>query len=165
MNLMPPLIKRLRTIFRRTRVERELDAELRFHLDMLAAQNVALGMSPQDARRAARQTFGGVEQVKDEVRDTWIARVLETAAQDARYGTRSLRSNAGYSLAVIATMALGIGANTAIFSVVNAVVLQPLPYERGDDLVHSDSRETSSRMPDSRSTISTISTAERRLTP
>jgi putative ABC transport system permease protein len=133
---MPPLIKRLRTIFRRTRMERELDAELRFHLDMLAAQNVARGMSPQDARRAARQTFGGVEQVKDEVRDTWIARVLETAAQDVRYGLRSLRSNPGYSLAVIATMALGIGANTAIFSVVNAVVLQPLPYERGDDLVH-----------------------------
>jgi putative ABC transport system permease protein len=116
-------------------MERELDVELQFHLDMLAAEHVRRGMSPEAARRAALTLFGGVEQVKDDVRDTWIVRLVETVAQDIRHGARSLRKNAGYSLAVIATMALGIGANSAIFSVVNAVVLQPLPYERGEDLV------------------------------
>ncbi len=132
---MKALTKRLRTFFRRARMERELDAELKFHLDMLAAQYVRQGMSPGAAHRAARQMFGGLEQVKDDVRDTWIARVVETVTQDVRYGARSLLKYRGYSLAVIATMALGIGANSAIFSVVNAVVLQPLPYERGEDLV------------------------------
>jgi hypothetical protein len=116
-------------------MERELDVELQFHLDMLAAEHVRRGMSPEAARRAALTLFGGVEQVKEDVRDTWIVRLVETVAQDIRHGARSLRKNAGYSLAVIGTMALGIGANSAIFSVVNAVVLQPLPYERGEDLV------------------------------
>jgi hypothetical protein len=76
-----------------------------------------------------------VDRIKDEVRDTWLTRLVETAGQDVRYGLRGLRDNRGYAAAVIATMALGIGANSAIFSVVNAVVLQPLPYERGEDLV------------------------------
>ncbi len=76
-----------------------------------------------------------VDHVKDDVRDTWLTRFLETLLQDARYSMRSLRKHRGYAAAVIVTMALGIGANTAIFSVVNAVVLQPLPYARGDDLV------------------------------
>jgi putative ABC transport system permease protein len=107
-------------------MERELDVELQFHLDMLAAEHVRRGMSPEAARRAA---------LTEDVRDTWIVRLVETVAQDIRHGARSLRKNAGYSLAVIGTMALGIGANSAIFSVVNAVVLQPLPYERGEDLV------------------------------
>jgi putative ABC transport system permease protein len=132
---MPRWLKRARSLFRRTRMERELDAELRFHLEMLTAQYVQQGLSPDAARRAARQVFGGVDRIKDEVRDTWLTRLLETVGQDIRYGLRGLRDNRGYAAAVIATMALGIGANTAIFSVVNAVVLQPLPYERGDDLV------------------------------
>src|SRR5262245_57368097 len=132
---MPSWLKRVRTIFRRARMERELDAELAFHLEMLTAQYVGQGMSPERARVAARQLFGGVEHIKDDVRDTWLTRMLETLAQDVRYGLRGLRRNAGYAFAVIATMALGIGANSAIFSVVNAVVLQPLPYERGEDLV------------------------------
>jgi putative ABC transport system permease protein len=132
--VFPPLI-RLRTIFRRARIERELDTELLFHLDMQAAEYVRQGMSPERARRAARQLFGGIEQVKDDVRDTWLTRLIEAFLQDARYSIRSLRKHSGYAFAVIATMALGIGANSAIFSVVNAVLLQPLPYERGDDLV------------------------------
>ena len=131
---MPGWLVRIRTLFRRSRMERELDAELSFHLDMQAAQYEARGMSPQAARRAARQLFGGVEGIKDGVRDTWLTRLFETTVQDARYGVRGLRKHKGYAIAVIATMALGIGANSAIFSVVNAVVLQPLPYERGNDL-------------------------------
>jgi len=116
-------------------MEHELDAELQFHLDMLAAEYVRRGASPEVALRTARQTFGGVERVKDDVRDTWLTRLFETFGQDVRYGARSLRQQKGYALAVIVTMALGIGANTAIFSVINAVVLQPLPYSRGEDLV------------------------------
>ena len=132
---MPAWFVRVRTLFRRARMERELDAELRFHLDMQAAEYVRQGMSPERARAAARRLFGGIERVKDDVRDTWLTRFAETLVQDARHSLRSLRHNRGYAAAVIATMALGIGANSAIFSVVNAVVLQPLPYTRGSDLV------------------------------
>jgi predicted permease len=132
---MPSWLIRVRTLFRRTRMERELDAELAFHLDMQAAEYVRRGMSPERARLEARQLFGGLEHIKDDVRDTWLARLGEAIVQDARYGARSLGKNRGYAAAVIVTMALGIGANSAIFSVVNAVVLRPLPYGRGEDLV------------------------------
>ena len=132
---MPSWLKRVRTIFRRGSMERELDIELQFHLDMLAAEYVRRGIPPDAARRSARQTFGGVESIKDDVRDAWLTRLVETIGQDVRYGLRGLRRQAGYALAVIVTMALGIGANTAIFSVVNAVVLRPLPYDRGEDLL------------------------------
>ena len=132
---MPSWLKRVRTIFRRASMERELDAELQFHLDMLAAEYVRQGVAPDAARRTARQLFGGVETIKDDVRDAWLTRLVETFNQDVRYGVRGLRKQAGYALAVVVTMALGIGANTAIFSVVNAVVLQPLPYTRGEDLL------------------------------
>ena len=132
---MPAWLKRVRTLFRRGAMERELDAELEFHLDMLAAEYVRQGAAPDVARRSARQLFGGVDSIKDDVRDAWLTRLVETVTQDVRYGLRGLRKQAGYAFAVIVTMALGIGANTAIFSVVNAVVLQPLPYARGEDLL------------------------------
>jgi putative ABC transport system permease protein len=129
------VIKRLRSLFRRARMERELDAELGFHVDMQIAEYVRQGMSPDEARRRVRQLFGVVDRVKDDVRDTWLTRFVETLVQDVRYCLRSLRRQTGYAAAVIGTMALGIGANSAIFSVVNAVVLQPLPYARGDDVL------------------------------
>src|SRR5262245_51238605 len=132
---MPSWLIRVRTLFRRARMERELDAELAFHLEMQTAEYVRRGMSPERARFEARQLFGGVDHVKDDVRDTWLSRLNEAVLQDVRYGVRSLRKNRGYAAAVIVTMALGIGANSAIFSVVNAVVLQPLPYARGNDMV------------------------------
>ena len=139
---MPSWLKRVRTIFRRGSMERELDVELQFHLDMLAAEYVRQGIPPDAARRSARQTFGGVESIKDNVRDAWLTRLVETIGQDVRYGLRGLRRQAGYALAVIVTMALGIGANTAIFSVVNAVVLRPLPYDRGEDLLLLNQKRT-----------------------
>jgi predicted permease len=132
---MPTWLKRVRTIFRRRAMERELDAELQFHLDMQAAEYVRQGLRPEVARRNARQLFGGIHSIKDHVRDAWLTRLLETFGQDVRYGVRGLRTQPGYALAVAVTMALGIGANTAIFSVVNAVVLEPLPYARGEDLL------------------------------
>src|SRR6476619_4435293 len=129
------LAVRLASLFRRERLERELDTELRYHIDMLVEQNVARGMSPDAARREALRAFGPVAGVKDDVRDSWLSRFLEIAAQDVRYGMRSLRRNPGFALVIVITMALGIGANTAIFSVVNGVLLRPLPYKDGEKLV------------------------------
>jgi predicted permease len=133
------MLRRLRTRFHSLlhphQMEADLEKELRFHVDMLIEQHVRAGMAPGEARRAALSTFGSVAQVKDNVRDTWLSRTLESLLHDIRYGARNLRRNPGYALMVIVTMALGIGANTAIFSVVNGVLLRPLPYANGDRLV------------------------------
>ena len=126
---------RLASLFRRSRYERELDSELRFHLDMLTEQNIRLGLAPDQARRAALLTFGEVDRVKDDVRDTWLSRMAETVMQDARYGLRSIAQSRGFACVIVLTMGLGIGANAAIFSVVNGVLLKPLPYADGHELV------------------------------
>ena len=126
---------RLSSLFRRSRYERELDSELGFHLDMLTDQHIAAGMPRDEARRAALRIFGQLDRVKDDVRDTWLSRVFETFAQDLKYGLRNIGRNPGFALVVVFTMSLGIGANTAIFSVVNGVLLKPIPYEKGDKLV------------------------------
>jgi predicted permease len=126
---------RLSSLFRRNRSERQLDAELQYHIDMLVEQNINAGMSPGEARRRALGTFGAVEGIKDDVRDTWLLRIVDTIAQDVRYGFRGVRRTPGFALVVVAIMALGIGANSAIFSVVNGVVIRPLPYRDGDNLV------------------------------
>jgi len=127
--------KRLRTLVQRSRHERELDLELRFHLDMLTAQHVRAGLPPAAARRAALQAFGPVAAVKDDVRDTWLVRMVESALQDVRYGLRTLATARAFALGMIVTIALAIGVNTAIFGMSYALLFRPLPFESPADLV------------------------------
>jgi len=129
------LKKRLRALFRKDDLERELDDELRFHLEKEFEQNLARGMNADEARATALRSFGGVEQVKEESRDVRGVRLIEELLQDVRYSLRVLLRKPGFALTVIITLALGIGANTAIFSVVNAVLLRELPFKNPGEVM------------------------------
>src|SRR5262245_65375233 len=113
-------------------MEEELEKELRFHLDQHAADLIAQGKDPEEARRHARLALGGPEQVKEKCRDVRGVRPLEDLGQDLRYGMRILRKHPGFTSIAVLTLALGIGVNTALFTVFNVFVLQPLPLKDAD---------------------------------
>ncbi len=132
---MRTILSGLRTLFRRDVVERELDDEVRHYLELAIQERIDAGMTPEAAARAARAEMGGVEPTKERVRSgRWEAHV-ESVWRDVRYALRGIRRNPGFAAVVIATLALGIGANTVMFSVVNAVTLRPLPYRDSHRLV------------------------------
>src|SRR5438105_2918903 len=129
------LASRVAAVFTGARHDREFDAEAADHLDRLTEESINRGVEPGEPRRRSILRFGGPVQIKEQQHERRGVRLVETTLQDVRYGLRALRKSPAYALVAIATLAIGIGAGTAVFSVVGAVLMRPLPYTAPNDLV------------------------------
>src|SRR5258708_14905021 len=126
--------KHIYSVFRRNKTDFEIDEELLYHLEMRAKENIEDGMTPEDARRAAVRRFGSVIRVKEDSREIRRGTTIDAIWQDFRYSARLMAKQPGFIFIIIFTIMLGVGSNTAIFSVVNSVLLKPLPYDHPQEL-------------------------------
>src|SRR5271168_637419 len=127
--MISDLSYRLRALFRRSAMEAEMDEELRSHFDSQVAKHVACGMTREEATRRARLELGGHEQLKEECRDARGVNLVDTLSRDIRYGLRTMRRSPGLTLVAVLSLALGIGANTAMFSLLDAILVKSLPVQ------------------------------------
>src|SRR5215475_12360030 len=145
MPLLPRLSSLWRNLFRKAQKDQELTEEIDAYLEMLVDQKINAGLDPAEARRAALIELGGKQQVKEQVREARAGHQLEIFLQDLRYALRTMRRNQGFAAVAVLTLGLGIGANTAIFSLIDAILLKRLPVKQPEQLVllrHADSRVT-----------------------
>src|SRR5437899_2697092 len=124
-----------KALFRKRALDAQLDTELRFHIDKLTSDNIAAGMAPDEARRQAILEFGGREQVMEDLRDVHRVSIIESSLANLKSAFRFIRKSPSFSMTVILTLALGIGANSAVFSAIDAILLRPLPFPNGDQLM------------------------------